>query len=135
MTYTITIFCFFRTSCICYFINFSIFNCFINIYFNFTISNLYPDIRRIVNILRKCSYDGKLEVDEESVTTNEKKVIASVTEIISYIEKNQESKIGRCVNAIIEILVVEEIEYRGVYTELFFHKKIPVPANVIINKY
>lgn len=101
----------------------------------FTINGLYPDIRKIVNILRKCSYDGRLEVDEEAVTTNEKKVIASVTEIISYIEKSQESKIGACVNSIIEILAVQEIEYRGVYTELFFHKKIPAPAKIIINKY
>jgi len=101
----------------------------------FVISNLYPDIRKIVNTLKKCSYDGKLDVDEEAVTTNEKKVIAGVTEIISYIEKDQESKIGRVVNSIIEIIAAQEIEYRGVYTDLFFHKKIPVPAKIVINKY
>jgi replication factor C small subunit len=102
---------------------------------SFIISNLYPDVRKIVNILKKCSYDGVLEVDEEAVKTNEKRIIASVTEIISYIEKNQESKIGRSVNAIIEILAVQDVEYRGIYTELFFHKKIPPPAKIIINKY
>jgi len=101
----------------------------------FIINNLYPDIRRIVNILKKCSYDGKLDVDEEAVTTNEKKVIAGVTEIISYIEKDQENKISRVINSIIEILASQEIEYRGVYTELFFHKKIPVPAKIVINKF
>jgi replication factor C small subunit len=102
---------------------------------SFIISNLYPDVRKIVNILKKYSYDGVLEVDEEAVKTNEKRIIASVTEIISYIEKNQESKIGRAVNAIIEILAVQDVEYRGIYTELFFHKKIPAPAKIIINKY
>ena len=102
---------------------------------NFVVNMLYPDIRKIVNTLRKCSYNGKLEVDEESVTTNEKKVIAAVTQIISYIENNQESKIGAAINTIIEILVEQEIEYRGVYTELFFHKRIPAPAKVVINKY
>ena len=102
---------------------------------SFIISNLYPDVRKIVNILKKYSYDGVLEVDEEAVKTNEKRIIASVTEIISYIEKNQESKIGRAVNAIIDILAVQDVEYRGIYTELFFHKKIPSPAKIIINKY
>jgi len=102
---------------------------------SFIVSNLYPDVRKIVNILKKYSYDGVLEVDEESVKTNEKRIIASVTEIISYIEKNQESKIGRAVNAIIDILAVQDVEYRGIYTELFFHKKIPSPAKIIINKY
>jgi len=102
---------------------------------SFIVSNLYPDVRKIVNILRKCSYDGTLQVDEEAVKTNEKRIIASVTEIISYIEKNQESKIGRVINAIIEILAVQDVEYRGMYTELFFHKRIPAPAKIIINKY
>lgn len=102
---------------------------------SFIVSNLYPDVRKIVNILKKCSYDGTLEVDEEAVKTNEKRIIASVTEIISHIEKNQESKIGRAVNAIIEILAAQDVEYRGIYTELFFHKKIPSPAKIIINKY
>ena len=87
---------------------------------SFIVSNLYPDVRKIVNILRKCSYDGTLQVDEEAVKTNEKRIIASVTEIISHIEKNQESKIGRVINAIIEILAVQDVEYRGMYTELFF---------------
>ena len=102
---------------------------------SFIVSNLYPDVRKIVNILRKCSYDGTLQVDEEAVKTNEKRIIASVTEIISHIEKNQESKIGRVINAIIEILAVQDVEYRGMYTELFFHKRIPAPAKIIINKY
>ena len=102
---------------------------------NFVVNMLYPDIRKVVNTLRKCSYDGKLEVDEEAVTTNEKRVIAFVTEIISHIETGQSSKIGACINGIIEILAAQEIEYRGVYSELFFHKKIPAPAKIVINEY
>jgi len=102
---------------------------------SFIVSNLYPDVRKIVNILRKCSYDGTLQVDEEAVKTNEKRIIAAVTEIISHIEKNQESKIGRVINSVIEILATQDVEYRGIYTELFFHKRIPSPAKIIINKY
>jgi replication factor C small subunit len=102
---------------------------------SFVVSNLYPDVRKIVNALRKCSYDGILKVDEEAVTTNEKRIIASVTEIISYIEKSQESKISRAINSIIEILASQDVEYRGIYTELFFHKRIPAPAKIVINKY
>jgi replication factor C small subunit len=101
----------------------------------FVVNNLYPDIRKIVNILRKCSYDGTLEVDEEAVTTNEKKIISFVTEIVSYIEKNQPSKIGKVINSVIELLASQDVEYRGIYTELFFHKRMPPPAKIVINEY
>ncbi|GAG02604.1 unnamed protein product, partial [marine sediment metagenome] len=58
-----------------------------------------------------------------------------VTEIVSYIEKNQPSKIGKVINSVIELLASQDVEYRGIYTELFFHKRIPPPAKIVINKY
>ena len=54
--------------------------------------------------------------------------------IVGY-EKGEESKIGGVVTSIIEMLSGEELEYRDLYTELFFKKGIPVPAKIIINKY
>ncbi len=101
----------------------------------FVINNLYPNVRNIVNILQKCSLNGKLDVNEEAVITNEKKILSGVIEIISYLSKNEDSKIGGVVNYIIDILSAQDIEYRNIYTDLFFMKKIPAPAKIIINKY
>ena len=102
---------------------------------SFIVNTLYPDVRRVINTLQKCSWDGKLDVDEESVVTNEKKLISSVVEIISHIEKNEDRKIGSVMNYVIELLAKQDIEYRNVYSELFFMKKIPAPAKIVINKY
>ena len=33
------------------------------------------------------------------------------------------------------MLASQDLEYRNVYTELFFMKKIPAPAKIIVNKY
>lgn len=102
---------------------------------NFIIANLYPDVRRIVTTLQKCSWEGTLEVNEEVVVTNEKKILASLVEIISLLSKGEDKKIGGVINTLVEILASQDIEYRNVYTELFFMKKIPAPAKIIVNEY
>jgi replication factor C small subunit len=102
---------------------------------HFIINNLYPDIRRVVNIMQKCCWDGTLKIDEEAIVTNEKKLLASVVEIISVIEKGEYAKISRYINSIIELLAAQDIEYRNVYTDLFFMKRIPAPAKIVVNKY
>lgn len=99
------------------------------------IVNLYPDVRKIVNILQKSSLDGKLKILEKDVITNERKVITFIRQILSFIEKGQSVKIGGVVNSIVEILSAQELEYRNVYTDLFFGENIPAPAKIIINKY
>jgi len=101
----------------------------------FVINNLYPDVREIVNVLRKNSLDGTLDVDEEDVITTEKVIIANAIQIISHIEKGENNKIGECINSIVDILSKKHVEYRNVYVELFFAKKVPAPAKIIINKY
>ena len=101
----------------------------------FIVNNLYPDVRKIINTLQKCSWEGKLDVDEESVITSEKKLLSSIVEIISLLSKNEDKKIGGVVNLIVELLAEQDIEYRNVYTELFFMKKIPAPAKIVVNKY
>lgn len=102
---------------------------------NFIVANLYPDVRRIINTLQKCSWEGKLDVNEEVVVTNEKKLISSVVEIISLLSKSEDKKIGGVVNFMVELLASQDVEYRNVYSELFFMKKIPAPAKIIVNKY
>ena len=101
----------------------------------FIINQLYPDVRKIVNILQRCCWNGKLEVDEEAVITTEKLIISNIIEIISLIAQNQPNKIGKVVNRIIEILANKDLEYRSIYTDLFFNEKIPAPAKITINKY
>jgi replication factor C small subunit len=102
---------------------------------NLVINNLYPDVRKIVNVLQKCSWGGKLVVSEEAVITTEKKIISNIIEIISLIEKQETGKIGGCVNNIISLLGDYDLEYRGIFTELFFGTKIPAPAKIMVNKY
>ena len=99
------------------------------------ISNLYPDVRKIVNALQRGSWEGKLKISEKDVITNERKIVTFIRQIISLIEKGQTARIGGVVNSIVEILASQDIEYRNVYTELFFGNHIPAPAKIIINKY
>ena len=101
---------------------------------HFIINNLYPDIRKIVNVLQRCSITKKLIVDEKSVTTTEKIILSSVVEIVSSIEKDDKHKLGKSVNSIIELLSKHDIEFRGIYTNLFFMKNLPIPAKIIVNK-
>lgn len=102
---------------------------------NFIVTNLYPDVRRIINTLQKCSWEGKLDVNEEVVVTNEKKLLSSMVEIISLLSKSEDKKIGGVINNMVELLASQDIEYRNVYTDLFFMKKIPATAKIIVNKY
>ncbi len=101
----------------------------------FVINQLYPDVRKIVNILQRSSWDGKLDVYRDAVVTNEKILISQVVEIVSLIAKGEDRKIGGVINSMIDTLAGQDLEYRNVYTELFFMKKIPAPAKIVVNKY
>ena len=48
---------------------------------------------------------------------------------------NKPNQIGKVVNGIIDILANQDLEYRSIYTDLFFNDKIIPPAKIIINKY
>ena len=102
---------------------------------NFIINQLYPDVRRVVNILQRCSWEGKLVVDRDAVMTNERVLISNVVEIVSLIGKEEDKKIGPVVNKMVDILSSQDIEFRNIYTELFFMKKIPAPVKITVNKY
>ncbi len=99
------------------------------------INNLYPDIRKIVNILQRNSLEGSLKIDEAAIITTEKKVISQIIQIISFLEKSQDNKVGHSVSSIIKILTENELEYQNIYSDLFFTDKIPAPVKIIINKY
>ena len=99
------------------------------------INNLYPDIRKIVNILQRNSIEGTLKIDEKAIITIEKKIISQIIQIISFLEKSQDNKVGHSVSSIIKILTENEVEYHNIYSDLFFTDKIPAPVKIIINKY
>lgn len=101
----------------------------------FVINQLYPDVRRIVNLLQRSSWDGKLSVDRNSVVTNERLLVANIIEIVSNIEKGEDKKIGAIINNMIDVLASQDLEYRNIYTELFFMKKLPAPAKIVVNEY
>ena len=102
---------------------------------NLVIKNLYPDVRKIVNALQRNSLNDNLNIDEESIVTTEKKIISFIIQIISFLEKAQDTKLGGPINSIIEILAEQDLEYRNIYTELFFMDKIPAPVKIVINEY
>lgn len=102
---------------------------------NFTINNLYPDIRQIVNVLQRSSHSGKLSVDQKTVTTNEKIIITNIIEIITNIKNKNKGKVGKSINKIIEIIKDNEVDYRHIYETLFYMNEIPVPAKLVINDY
>lgn len=109
----------------------------------FLVDQLYPDIRQIIDSLQRYSKanskdkskNGRLDVNKNLVTTNEKKIIANILEIVSFIQSNDNKKIGRVVSNIIEILKLEDLEYKSLYSQLFYKEKFPVNAKIVVNKY
>jgi len=101
----------------------------------FVIGGLYPDVRRIVDTLQKFSSSGKLKVNKDLVQTNEKLLVASVLEIVSYVNKGETSKIGRVMNTIVNLLNEQDLDFRNIYSSLFFNSLVPGNVKIIINKY
>jgi len=99
------------------------------------INNLYPDVRKIVNTLQRNSINGELDINEDSIITTEKKIISYIIQIISFLEKSQDNKLGQSISSIIKILGEQEMEYQNIYSSLFFTEHIPAPVKIIINKY
>lgn len=102
---------------------------------NMVINNLYPDIRKIVNLLQRSTWSGKLDINEEEAIVIERKISSFITQIVSLLEKGQDNKIGNIVTTIIDTINGEDLEYRNIYNELFFMDKMPAPAKIIVNKY
>jgi len=102
---------------------------------NFVIKELYPDVRKIVNTLQKNNIGGELILGKDSTLTNEKKLISIITEIIFAIKKKESGRINKLMTGVVNLLSEMDLDFRNVYTSLFYNNNIPVPAKVIINKY
>jgi len=101
----------------------------------FIIDSLYPDIRRIVNNLQKSSITGKLLADRSISLSSERSIISNVIEIISFIQSGENHKINNIINNLVKILGELDLDFRTIYSDLFFRENVPAHAKIIINKY
>jgi len=101
----------------------------------FIIDGLYPDIRRIVNTIQKCSLTGKLVTDRNLSLSSEKIIISNIVEIVSFIKSNEDHKINTIINSLVKILGEVDLDFRTIYSDLFFRNEVPTTAKIIINKY
>lgn len=101
----------------------------------FVIDSFYPDVRKVVNNLQRSSRSDTLRVSKDIALTSERVVISCVTEIIDALKSDQQHRISKSVNTIISRLGERDLEYRSLYSNLFFKKGIPAPAKIVINKY
>jgi len=103
---------------------------------NFIINSFYPDIRKIVNRLERCSGDDKkLIVDKNKVLSIEQKILSVCLEMIDAISNNEESRANKLRDSIIDQLTNPEISYADLYTQLHFNKKVPIDAKIVINEF
>jgi len=100
----------------------------------FIVDGFYPDVRKMVNAIQKGSWNGVLKVSREDITTSERLIMANISQIISSIEKDDNIQIGKSVSSILEILDKGDVEYRSLYTQLFY-MKLPANAKIVVNKY
>lgn len=101
----------------------------------YVIQGLYPDIRRIVNSIQKSSLSGDLKIDRTLNLSTEKTLITYFIEIINFIQNNEDHKINHLINSIVKLLGEVDLDFRLIYTDLFFREGIPTLAKIIINKY
>jgi DNA polymerase III delta prime subunit len=101
----------------------------------YVVGNLYPDIRKIIQCLQKNSATGNLRVSKDSVLTNEKVVMGHTLEIINFIKQDEDSKINSILPVINKYLSEIDLDFRAIYSDLFFNKNVPITAKIIVNKY
>jgi DNA polymerase III delta prime subunit len=102
----------------------------------YIVDNLYPDVRRIVNSLQRCSTTGELKVNKDIVQTNEKMLVSLIMEVINFIQSNQDHKLNATIGSIVQLLTSnQDLEFRSVYVDLFNRPETPIPAKIIVNKF
>lgn len=101
----------------------------------FIIDSLYPDIRRVVNKLQQSSLSGQLTVNRSQSLSSEKTIISSIVEIINFIKNSEDHKINSNITNIVKLLGELDLDYRTIYSDLFFRNNIPSIAKIIVNKY
>lgn len=101
----------------------------------YIIDNIYPDVRKIVNTLQRCSITGELKINKDIVQTNEKLLVSLVLEVINFVQQGS-NKVNSTMEKIVQILTdKQDLEFRTVYVDLFTKPEVPVPAKIVINKF
>lgn len=101
----------------------------------FVVDGLYPDVRRVIDHLQQCTIKNRLKVNRKSVLTSERILVSSMVEICSHVMSGQMHKINKIVGTITNLLNEHDLEFRTVYTQLFFNKDVNVAAKIVINRY
>lgn len=99
----------------------------------FIIDLHYPDVRKILNFIERSTIDGILKI--KYYTTNEKKIIENILQIIKLASAKSFNNINKIINDTIELLNGEDLYFTEIYTTLFYMKEMPVPIKIIINRY
>lgn len=102
---------------------------------NFIIKEIYPDVRKIVNTLQRNTINGKLIINQNSSLTLEKNLVENVIEIISASKKNEKAKVNKLINVIANSLNEVDLDFRNIYSSLFYDKRVSVPSKIVINNY
>lgn len=102
----------------------------------FVLDGVYPDVRKGVQIIQQNSHSGTLKINKNLSLTNEKTIVSSVIEIINFIKNDESQKINKSVNDILAVISNEyDLDFRSIYSSLFFRNEVPVNVKIIVNKY
>lgn len=99
------------------------------------VANLYPDIRKMVQVLQQFSIDGELKhLTADKIQGIEKKIVALICESIISAQQGKRSIVDKTLSFLVNELTDYNVNYAQLYHDLF-ESKIPVWSKVIINKY
>jgi replication factor C small subunit len=101
----------------------------------YIVESLFPEVRKITNSLQRCSISGELKVNRDVALSKEKVLLSNVVEVINFTTKKENSKIGKILTEIVEILNEQDLDFRKIYHTLFSMKEIPIPAKIVVNKF
>jgi len=103
---------------------------------HYVVTGLYPDLRRMINSLQQFSKDKKLIVSKEQVLTNENKIIGDIEAIVSGILGTMQiPDISQRIDNILDIISEKKLDYRLIYSRLFFSDLIPANIKIIVNRF
>lgn len=103
----------------------------------YIIETFYPDIRKVVNSLQKCSATKKLRIDKDLVQQAEKTLSSLFLEVVELTVRGENDKVNSSVSSIIDLLASsqESLDFRSIYTSLFYRQDVPALVKVLVNKY
>lgn len=102
---------------------------------SFIVSNLYPDIRKIINTLQKSCTDSKLSVPSVDLINKEKTLINYTLELLTALQNRDRTKINVLIDKVSKLSNDVEINFANVYSQLFNTEGLYPLIKVIVNKY